>query len=238
MSKRFLIGLGVFALLAAYGQAARAAPVVIDEFTDGSAELTTDTNDGIPDSVDQAGLSGVIGFGDRNLVAFQVAPPASTSSQDSELFIEAATGQAFLNSGSAITSRWTFDYGADSPFDVDVTGGGLNTHFGINFVSSDVAGTTVKVTAYETAGAGGTNFAVFSGAVPTGSSLLLLPFSSFLGVDMTHLARITYEFNGAEGVDHEIDLLVATTIPAPAALPAGLVLLAGLLLIRFKRRWL
>ena len=233
MSSKVLSGIvAVIALSMGFG--AEAAPIYVDDFSNDGLELTTDTDDGIPSFLDQSGVPSVIGTGDRNGTVFQVSPLASTSSQDTEMFIEVDTSRAFLNSGSNVTSRWTLAYGLDDPNDIDLTDGGLNTHLQVQFLAADVAGTTVKVTATDFFG---NSFALTSAAVGTGMSNVYFAFTDFTGIDFTRWSSATYEFNGAPGADHEIGLLIATdpTIPAPLALPAGLALLTGLLLLRRKR---
>lgn len=136
-----------------------------------------------------------------------------------------AKGAATLNSDDGISGNFTFNYGTAGDLAANMIG---SDKFWIKFLKAD-AGATMKMKLTDL-----DSSATVTMLEPSGPHTTVIPFSSFSGIDFSHVSAIELKIQGGDSYDARIDSI--TAVPAPAAVWAGVSLLGGLAARRFRRR--
>jgi hypothetical protein len=203
-----------------------ASATLIDTFIDGTIPGIT-----APpfQSVDQSGLSGVIGSGDRNLL-WQVTSGPGTAKLDLNSTV---LGEALLSSSGGTAGHWLFSYGVDSPMNVDLTDGGLSSAVIVTFSAASAGQLNISV--IDTNGGVALRGVVFP-AMPAGGELVE-PFALFSTnsidpfADFTHAKQVHIEITGSAGGTYGIQ---SFTTPEPSSI--ALMALGTIGLFCFARR--
>ena len=224
-------------MVVVFSVGAWAAPVVVDDFEDGLANLIVD--DGYDfstsDSDTQAGLdaSAVIGGQRDASLAFVSGVEYARvriNRRDSGVFSFAEDTDTKANA--------TLSYGLGGDLEADLTDGASNNAFLLVFNTADLVGqVTIAITTTETGGS-----STWMGPTPSGiynvDTDFLVAFTDpgwvdvAGGADLTDVDTIAITFTGVENGDYIVNEI--TTVPEPGA--ATILALGTMLLIRRRRR--
>ena len=205
-------------LASLFGNAATNGGVVIDTFTDGTI---VDTSAPPTQFLSQSGLSGVIGFGQRDL-EWGKATLSSPGPESLDLN-NLVPGSAVLSTGPSSIGFWAFFYGTNaSSFDIDLTDAGATNAFSVLFTHADEG--TLFVDVYDTSN----NFeqqSIAFASLPSGGQVVL-PFSLFSGlVDFQHAKTLAVQIYGVNaGGSYEMQEFNTQYAPVPE--PAAVTLWA------------
>lgn len=200
------------------------ANTVIDSFNVPAAGTVLSTNGNATQTTGGLAVSDVIG-GVR-----KVSIDATSGAGDDPILSvrvnrNGAKGAVTLNSDDGISGNFTFDYGTAGDLAANMTG---SNQFWIKFLKAD-AGATMKMTLTDL-----DSTSTVTLLEPSGPHTTVIPFSSFSGIDFSHVKAVELKILGGDSYDARIDSI--TAVPAPAAVWAGVSLLGGLAARRFRRR--
>jgi hypothetical protein len=196
---------------------------VIDDFSDALVKIDAADSGGSTHTASQSGLS-VLG-GRRDTTVESIIDPDADVESAADVTVEITGGEASLESGNQEIGRWLFEYGLDG-MDEDLSAGSA---FGVFFTKSQNSGSSMTIHLSDLDSSDSVSIALsFANDI-----LETILFSAFTGIDFSHITYIALEIEGAEAGDFGISEF--TVIPAPAALPAGLLLLGAFSVLRRRR---
>lgn len=224
-----------------------AAPVTIDSFDTDQGVSTHDISSGSAVSEVMAGGTGTILGEWRDLIA-----EVETSNGDFtyQAVVDAGDNDNLvINSDSGVDGVTTVQWDGEETTDVatldkdgmsarDLEDGGLNDRLSLGVVVSDLD-TMITFNVYSGENAGST----LEKTVNSTSSVVDFEFEDFAQITGTSLAADFSAVTAVEMIvdtpsngDVTLDFVESNAIPAPAALPAGLVLLSGMGVFRLRGR--
>jgi hypothetical protein len=212
---------------AVFSVAGIAHSAVIDSFSTTSSLIVTTI--GVPLVADTAS-AGAIGGNRRSTLNI------TAGAGDARILTNSPNpGIATFNSASGVDANFLLSYGdlAD-----------LNAHFAVSsnaflvrILRTDLGSLTNTITATTTGVGSFTVGFVVPGLVGNGGPAapfdVIVPFSSFTGVDFTNVDKISYGFNLPQAADWQIQVFATTGVPEPTAL--GMLAPAGMFLARRRR---